>query len=789
MGSPLQIPAAEPANLSTAVNQLPGGQTAEKWKRSALRVALERMKSCEDAGATEEAALLAKEIAEALAQPAAAMATPASDPGNISALFPVKAIEGNPYLARLLAGANDELEKPDPAWPKSTQTVNVFDGLSGQRGSRDTAESMQAWLWLLVNPASPLKHDPEVLERFLRRALAYSDAMDLHGVGKEIEATVSSRIDSGPKAGQGLFDDFAIGPAAAALREFATLYPNLLLPSQKAQLDRAMRNGGHLMFGKAKDRPGKYANIDLALAYELLNFGLYLKNQEYLDKAKFLLDRQEANIYPDGGIAYLGSQNESNNYHDSCTRDLARYYEISRDDKCLELLKRTEWFGPVTSGRLAEFWTVPSWKQTWNNGRYAVAGGEPVASLTGNPYLRFMCDWNLPDPAKPQTYLKSWGGARLGVAWWRDDVKPRPLPDNYTVVDRNICGPRAWYGRFNYAAQLRPIPNTEPGLFTLMGCQITEEDFSLHKAINGIFPRVRVKPDARTKNKEGIEEENKSAWAWLTSGLKSAAAYGRQASAVGGAYRLHAFGSSTKGPDSQWIGQQVWIGLPDCIIGLLVVRPEQDGATAWEVNGVVRLTSGGTALGSLKKVEQLDNKTFQYGDFVIKLHDHNFATVKTEEVPFRLPKAPLTDIVLVDEVSSNAGGNQAHAYPASSVYSYITEIRPSWAKGEADVKALEAPAGVLALQVDLNGKRYAFWFNSMEVSVQINPKLVALAGVNTSLRDSSAPDAKPITSLPESYNVEAGQGLFLISSPDANDHLPGWANFQDMLAAEKKPAP
>jgi hypothetical protein len=140
--------------------------------------------------------------------------------------------------------------------------------------------------------------------------------------------------------------------------------------------------------------------------------------------------------------------------------------------------------------------------------------------------------------------------------------------------------------------------------------------------------------------------------------------------------------------------------------------------------------------------------------------------------------------VLVDKESSD-GANTSRTYSGDTHYSFITEIRPNWAKGEATVKRPTAPNGVIALQVDVGPKRFAFWFNPTEAAATLDLKSDALAGTNSSVRDTSMPNAKPVTPLPPSYSLPAGQGAFLVSSPDAVDHEPGWENFRAMLAADK----
>lgn len=745
-------------SLKKIIATLPQGTQPEKWKKVVFEMAMEQVENNLSINLTDEASVILADMTANINKAPSQFMLQANDVSFISALKMPKVKVGNPYIDKLVAGANDELKKEDIAWGKITPASPIFKENGGVYGSRTTAAKLQALLWLLVNPASPMAGDTELFKRFLRRYLAYIDGL-LNA--KDV------------KAGQQIFDDFAIAPASCALREFSQLYPNLLLPSQYAKLQEGMKIGARVMYGKAKDRAGDYANIDIALAYELLNFGLFLHDETLLSKSKFLIEIQAKNIYADGGVAYKDHQNESHAYHDADVSYLGRYYEVTSDTKCLELLNRTEWYGPVSSGRLGEFWTVPSWKGTWNANNARPSGGEPVAGITGNPYLRWMLDLGREND---KTDLKNWPDARPDINWYRNDIKPKPLPENYTVMDRNICGPRAWYGQFNYAASLRAIPDDEPGLATIMGLQVTDSKFKLSSSLMGVYPRIRTKKDV--VNKDG--SINKAAYAWLTSNLKSSVVIGKEFSAVAGTYQLHQFGSSTKGPVVDWKGTQLWLGLPDRIIGLIGIEPTKDQAAAYGIDGVINLAFGGTSLAETsKKIKELGNDEYTYGDLTVKVHEHNYKSVKAIEVPFRLPKAPITEILLQHEVE--IGDNLQRQFPLSTNYYFIAEVKTTWAKGDAIVKQLPSKDGVIAFQVYLNMKQYTFFFNRSSLDTSINFGALTIKGIPSSIHLSTAPNASPLLTIPKSYKLAAGQSVVFVSSKDEKDHEAGWENMQEML--------
>ena len=198
--------------LKIKVKALPESTQPEKWKKAVFELAIEQSENDLSANLPLEASVILADIARDINIAPNSIVSQSNDVSQISVLRAPKVKRGNPYIDRLVAGAKDELKKEDIIWGKITPSNPIFKENGGLYGSRSTAARMQAFFWLMVNPASPMRGDAEIFKRFLRRYLAYIDAMVN---GKDI------------KAGQLIFDDFAIAPASCALREFSELYPNL----------------------------------------------------------------------------------------------------------------------------------------------------------------------------------------------------------------------------------------------------------------------------------------------------------------------------------------------------------------------------------------------------------------------------------------------------------------------------------------------------------------------------------------------------------------------------------
>jgi hypothetical protein len=686
------------ATLQTQVNALPGSTTPELWKKAVLNLALEQASNCVVVSYLADASNRVADVQGALAADPDAMAAMNPAATNIGALVPPLVTNANPYLNVMHAGLATTLVSADSLWGKSTTNTAVLTSTSGTYYCRDVGELMEVYLFQFVNPASTNRGRAEVLTRFLRRAHAYADVID---------------VQDAQYGGSAFFyDDFAIGAALCALREFAWLYPGLLLPSQKAMWDRAMNKAAVSLWPKINTDPnrGRYANIDIAGAYEALNFGLYLTNQTYLDRARWLIDARTNDLYADGAWAYIWSQNESRGYHSTDTDYLARYWLVSGYPLCTNLLQRSAWYAPVSNPRLTEFWTAPSWKHMWN-AAVPDTGGEQAIAFSGNPFVRWMQDQYILPAAVAAP--NDWSSRRWDVTFYRTNIAGTPPPTNSTGFDANIVGPRAQVGRFSYAATGRRILDVEPGHYTLMGVGIAQTNGNLWNAMAmGVYPRVRanLSTNAPTTGFDNINWMRD--WGWLTTKLTNDHTVGRDFSAISATYRLHRYNSSTKGAELNWRGRQMWLGLPDRVIGWLSVVPDGVSATAYEVDGVVRLGTGGTVASTTKTNLDLGGGTnFAYGDLRITLHDHNFGSVTNAVVPFRLAQYPTTELTLRDPQSVPFNGTNLLTYTTNNEYHFVVEIRPNTTPTAASVIRQTAPNGLRTLTATVSNATYLLLFN------------------------------------------------------------------------------
>ncbi len=690
--------------LRTSVGALPVATAEDRIKRAVLDIALERAQASIHRKNFAHAGLLMDDVDEKLPIASTTMAAAVSGLPNMRVLRPLleTTVATNPYLKRVTDGVNAFLLSTDPAWEKNTPQVNVLEDFNL---ARTTGQQVDALFWAFAHSDSPLRNNDEVLRRLLRRTYAYLDAINVHG----------PLIPAGQLAS--FYDDFAIAPASSVFREFPTLYPGLVPTNSAAEWDNAMEMAADNLWAAYQNRIASWVNTDVAIACELFNFGTWTNRPELLAKAQYFIDSVLTmnRMFEDGAVGYIGTQNETLNYQATVSEYVSRYFETTGNANAALILQKMQWYGAI-NGRIGDWWTCPSWKQAWNDIRSCFSGGETVAG--NNPYVRAELDAWI---AAPATLTNWYGRARVDLAWYQSGTTPLTRPD-YTVFDRNIQGPRAWYGRWNYSATLRNINFSESGHCTLIGAQVADPDpdFRVNASLMGIYPRLRVTP-ASPRNADGTL--NEGGQAWLTSGLTGDSTVGRDFSSLAASYGMHQDGSSVKGTTHDWTGRQVWLNLPDRIIGLLDVTPNADLAV-YEVEGVIRLGFGGTSFSTPKTLISTGTDEWSYGDLRVKLHSHNYVEVSPEVYAFRVANAPYTEITLRDLV--DGGSNITPViHTAGTRRKFIAEIRPSTTSGEVNVTEVAEPDGLIGLDVvnPSTGRKYRVVYNPGTAVVNHSPAL------------------------------------------------------------------
>jgi hypothetical protein len=277
----------------------------------------------------------------------------------------------------------------------------------------------------------------------------------------------------------------------------------------------------------------------------------------------------------------------------------------------------------------------------------------------------------------------------------------------------------------------------------------------------GVYPRVRANLSTNTPTTDPNNTGWIRDWAWLTTKMTNDHMVGRDFSALSATYRLHRYGSSTKGAEVNWRGRQMWLGLSDRIIGWLSVVPDGVSATAYEVDGVVRLGTGGTVASTTKTNLNLGGGTnIAYGDLRLTIHDHNFGSVTSAIVPFRLAQYPTTELTFSDPLSLASGGTNLLTYTTNNEYHFVVEIRPGTTPTAASVARQTATNGLRTLTATVSDATYVLLFNPGNLPLNYS-NAIPCAHPNAAWFTGWQTQARQMTLLP----VSAGQAVLSTTVP------------------------
>ncbi|MEM8898979.1 MAG: hypothetical protein AAGC85_12770 [Bacteroidota bacterium] len=686
--------------LTAVVSSLPDSTPAQQVKKAILELALERANNAIAVSYDQEAEDLALDVLGAIDQPAEQFIERNPEASNLSGFGPMLTLEDNPYLESLVSSATKAIEAADKEFPRTTPDQPVYNDLGGTYGTRSAPSLARNYFWLFAHEQSPMRFNAELIKRALRRLHTFADLVSLN-----------SRSQLG-NPHNFWFDQFAIDAAFSSFFEIAELHPNLFLPSQKKAWDNMMHAARNRLAkgnGNIWRGPWNY-NIEISRQMGTLNIGLYLDDQEIVDRVLRHSDQSMAMQRLDGAMPYHGDDRPSVNYHNKVMGLWTRMYEQTGYEPLREAVEKSQWKGPTT-GRTEEWWTSPFDKAyRWNIQKGTEVGGESVASLTGNPYVRAMIDRN----NKLSGAVSGRVGGRSAARWYRADIDSLALPDNYTIPDRNIGGPRAWYGNFTHAGSFRPWSE---GHRTLIGAMTVDSaDGRLNSILAEVTPKVWITPEGENGYSPFAELTHKEIPATTISKNYSVG------TTLHGVKRVR--GGSYAGPLSDWLGRQMWIGLPDRIIGLVSTVPGIDNAKGYAVHGVLRLISGGaTGARTLKELETISPTHFRYGQLDIIIHDQTYSSVTGLLKPYRNRNLPATELTFSDRASETypleVGAEKS--YPLDTDYRFVVEVRPTWAdENELTSVNVLGDQEVVGLEVVGSTRSFQVWLNTTDADKEIS---------------------------------------------------------------------
>jgi hypothetical protein len=659
-------------------------------------------------------------------------------------LQPVAQTQNNPYLD---ASWNERWYQnfaatADDSWNLPTQHVAAYSSLYGKHGAFTQAVQATEWLMLALHPQSPLVDRPELLLRAMRRIDAYLED-DYYGRKNE--------------------HFFALGAAIMGALMLDQTYPEMILPRQKARWIKVVQRIAKAHDG---DTGGNYSNADLGYGRIRLACGLFLNDRACTARGLQQVFSWDANIFADGGTSYIAKQNESPGYHHACINLAYDCFIMTRDARITDMLKKLELY-PISvtdSNHTMEWYTAPSWKQSWYSAQ-SCGAHRIVYYLTGNPYhvlIHRSDDFHQPTVPSMKSALVYQSHPQRHVV----------MPNRYTVYDQNIQGVRMNYDRFSCAMNGR-ITDQLVGKNTYVGLTLAEPAANGTSVFSAAVYGVNAFPlGANTISRESIS-----------------VAMGHQFAAIAADYTLAKRLAGPSRREVPWKGRQSWLYLPDRMIGIVELNPEniqRSSAITVQVD-LGRAKSGALDHSPIQKYQEA---TWKFGKLLLHVHDTNLAGVQLSPAhptsSSDSVRGPYHSWNLVDQANTSSWSKQARDYRGT--YYAVIELKPMTTTSVAHVEKIQTKE-LIGVRVSCHQNTYTALYNSSDADVAID-SIVKTADPSTLVCDDrQSPHFAIPRKLSEKRTIARKQGLILVSGSDPNIRRPGIIGWRKLIDEfEKNPS-
>lgn len=517
-----------------------------------------------------------------------------------------------------------------------------------------------------------------------------------------------------------------------------------------------------------KDISTSWYNAEVRWALGVYISGIALDNDTFKSVGAAFFDKeyQEMLLQGDGGFNYVGYQNETYTYHNANIIALAWYYLISGDEDAREIIEKTAAYWPLmTYDGIGEYYTAASWKHYWNNtsphpSAYIVGALshdpynlEMAANPGGDPILSFLYSPNLPN----STVLH---------------------PDNYTIVDRNIKGPRGRYGTFGFAGTARVVDNygnypestRGVGKSTLVGAHVIKPGsgggFSFDSAVDIVGIEVKYYAGQET-------EDRRRKYRFLTTNERSSTTAAKQIHGLTSTYNPSSKVNADTRPLGKldWVIHEQWIFLPERLVGHLTVNSLIDDHQVYAVNSIVKTLSGRSWWGDQKELVDLGNGHYSFGRMRFIIREQNFNGETITEYGSIYSSSTSEKVTLHRILDNKSSGNpeRLHAYDISDKYYYVVEIFEEGTEPAASISS-GRNASVHRLTVDDGTRKVESILNITEAATV---RAIGLnAGyTNASILKSWTADQAFNANAPAQLNVTipAHQSILAIESSSLDD--------------------
>lgn len=623
---------------------------SDDWKLllAALEWALDDAKLAIDAGLGTQALATLKDIEDYCRRADEILAQAAATP---HAQSQAPDLDANPYVANLNQNAAG-IAKDTTVYKKGEEGYNQ---IANAWTFRTLGEQCVVMAWGLLDPRSALRHDPALLKRLLTHYQAITQNHDGGDFNLRREA-IYGRDEN--------INRFCISPMMDSLLMLEAEYPWVILPSKREEWLRELRtlvDYQYRTYGPREPldpvKPRYYPNMDvhhlLIMEWAWRLFG----DEKYRDDRDTMLQWLSDALYPMGAWTYIWPQNECYVYHQLNVTFIARYYQVTGDERALEILRRSAGYYPLVHDAegMTESYTDCSWKHYWSAA--APAGADVIAGMFDDGANKLAAL-----DAAQRGYDKGLA-AVYAAPWWRD-IEPAPRRDNWLLYDEDIQGPRGQYGRFSFAGTARITPVGEIGKDTFVGCMISDRTnklLPLDAALQVATVEARLKPD-------GNHWQN----ARYCSGREEPSVIvAPDFSTLCVKYRITRPAWGHGSSDEPWEGLQQWFLSENRLIGMLTIRAVED-TTCAGVWGRLRF-------GMNREFEVGEAGMFRYGSLIARIHDSSFASIETapsETFFLDKPDKFRSREIIMKDAAAVSGDAPPFSYKAGQQFHFLAEVLP-----------------------------------------------------------------------------------------------------------------
>jgi ElaB/YqjD/DUF883 family membrane-anchored ribosome-binding protein len=607
--------------------------------------------------------------------------------------------EANPYFQEIIR-VTERRARKERFWPKGREGYVAIENawkFSGM-GNR-----LYTKVWSITRPASPLRHHPMLL----RNALNLLDTIAQQHTEGDFNIDRTAIYGRDPNINR-----FCLAPTLNAWCELLELYPGLLPEAKRKEIEAGLKVlvdyevetfGLERIASKPHIELPTYPNMDVHHIL-IVQFAHQLWGEpQYAKERDAFVDMLAKAVYPDGAFTYIYTQNECFVYHHLNVTFSARFWQLTKNPKTLAMLRKTIPYYPynLEPAGVPEYYTDACWKHYWSGPK--AAGPEVIAGLFDDPQNKRAAEIS----AEVAGYGHGYQAAI--AAEFCKPIESQPLPDEYTIFDRNIQGPRGRYGRWSFAGNGRNYGVGYQGKDTFAGCMLTDPErrpLPLDAALQVVTTEVRL-------------DHEQNHWR----GGRCHSAQEKLSTTLGPDFGSLAVRYTVSKPNWQheadvlfpWQGTQQWYLSKDRLVGLVALEATEDEKRA-AVHGRIRL-------GMKREIQRDGPATWRYGKLRVKIHEHNYATIlsKPSETFYRdePDRYRSTEITLIDPKSLAAGEQGEVEYPKGTRYYFLVEVFAEGTKPAEEIALLEGTEAV-GFEFREPNRRVVLLHNPNETAISID---------------------------------------------------------------------